>query len=241
VGRRLHIIKSASAVVTVSDGFAATLRKRHNQDAVVIPNGFDPDILVPEKAQAFSKFEIVYTGGINLGRPDFTPFLDALHSLCSSGKMDPDDVAVTFYGSGNQERLKLLLRHPFSHAIRNCGGVPREESLERQRSAVILLQTTAPGTGWMTSKIYEYLIARRPILAIPRDGDSVEKLIRETNTGVSCSTKDEIAAQLMDWYDEWKKTGTVTWYGNMQTIMQYSRKEQAKETAYLLEKVLNNR
>ena len=234
-----HIVKSASAVVTVSDGFAATLRKRHNQDAVVIPNGFDPDILTAEQSFTFPKFEIVYTGGINLGHPDFTPLLDALQHLCKTGKMVSDNILVTFYGKGNERRLKRLFRHPFSHVIRNRGGVCRGESLERQRSALILLQTTVPGTGWMTSKIYEYLIARRPILAIPSDGDSIEKLIRETRSGVSCSTKDEIAAQLMVWYGEWKKTGTVAWHGNMQAIMKYSRKEQAKETAYLLENVLN--
>ena len=205
----------------------------------VVLNGFDPDILTAEQSFTFPKFEIVYTGGINLGHPDFTPLLDALQHLCKTGKMVSDNILVTFYGKGNERRLKRLFRHPFSHVIRNRGGVCRGESLERQRSALILLQTTVPGTGWMTSKIYEYLIARRPILAIPSDGDSIEKLIRETRSGVSCSTKDEIAAQLMVWYGEWKKTGTVAWHGNMQAIMKYSRKEQAKETAYLLENVLN--
>lgn len=234
-----QVLKSASAIVTVSDGFAATLQKRHNREIMVIPNGFDPDTLVPEQSFGFPKFEIVYTGGINLGRPDFTPLLDALQHLSNSGKIDSDDILITFYGKGNERRLKALLRHPFSLAIRNCGGVPREESLEHQRSALILLQTTAPGTGWMTSKIYEYLISRRPILAFPRDGDHIEKLLIETNAGVSYSTRDEIAAQLVEWYSEWKETGTVAWHGNMQAIMQYSRKEQAKETAYLFEKVLN--
>ena len=234
------IIKSASVSVTVSEGFAQTLRRRHSRDVMVIPNGFDPDILAPEKSFAFPKFEIVYTGGINLGCPDFTPLLDALQYLCANGKMDPDDVLIRFYGRGNERRLKRLFRHPFSHAIRNCGGVPRTESLKFQRCALILLQATAPGTGWMTSKIYEYLIARRPILAIPRDGDSIEKLLKETKAGMSWSTKDEIAVQLIDWYSEWKKTGTVAWHGDMRTIMQYSRKEQAKETALLLEKVIRN-
>jgi glycosyltransferase involved in cell wall biosynthesis len=234
----LHkILKSASAVITVSDGFGKTLQKRNKREITVIPNGFDPDIIVSQKTMEFPKFEIVYTGGINAGHPDFTPLLDALQYLCDAGKMNIKEVLVTFYGAGNDKRLRKLLRHPFSRVIQNCGGVPRIQSLERQRSALILLQTTVPGTGWLTSKIYEYLIAQRPILAIPCDGDSIEKLIRETNTGVSCSTKDEIATQLMDWYIEWKKTGTIAWYGNMQLIMQYSRKEQAKETSKLFEEV----
>ena len=233
-----RMLRSASAIIAVSDGFAETLRRRNNREVIVIPNGFDPDVVVPEKTLRFPKFELVYTGGINLGRPDFTPFLDALHYLCSCGKIDSDDVAVTFYGSGNEKRFKTLLRHPFLHAIRNCGGVSRDESLENQRAALILLQTTAPGTGWMTSKIYEYLVARRPIMAFPRDGDHIEKLLIETNAGVSCSTRDEIAAQLMEWYSEWKKTGTVAWHGDMSVIMQYSRKEQAKETAHVLEEVV---
>lgn len=232
------IIKSSSAIIAVSEGFADTLRKRHKRDVVVIPNGFDPDIVEPVQSFVFPKFEIVYTGGINHGRPDFTPLLDALQNLCNTGIMKVDDIRVTFYGEDNERRLKSLFRHPFAHVIRNCGGVLRRESLERQRSALILLQTTAPGTGWMTSKIYEYLIARRPILAIPRDGEGIEKLITETNTGTSSSSDDEIATKLIVWYSEWKKTGTILWHGDMQAIMKYSRKEQAKDTALLLEDLI---
>lgn len=233
-----RVLKSASAIMTVSDGFARTLRKRHNREVVVIPNGFDPDIMTAAQSFVFPKFEIVYTGGINAGHPDFTPLLDALQKLCHAGKMDSDDILVSFYGEGNERRLKRLFRHPFSRVIRNWGGVPRSESLARQRSALILLQTAVPGTGWMTSKIYEYLIALRPILAIPRDGDSIEKLIRKTKAGVSCSTKDDIADQLMVWYSEWKKTGTVAWHGDLGAILQFSRKEQAKDTARLLDEVI---
>lgn len=235
-----RILKSASAIIAVSDGFADTLRKRHYRDVVVIPNGFDPDILTIDQPFVFPKFEIVYTGGINLGHPDISPLLDALQHLCNTDKMNSDDILVTFYGHGNEQRLKKIVRHPFSCAIRNCGGVPREKCLEHQRSALILLQTTAPGTGCMTSKIYEYLIAQRPILAFPSDGDHIEKLLLETNAGVSCLARDEIARQLMEWYSEWKKTGIVAWHGDMSVIMQYSRKEQAKETAHVLEEVVSD-
>lgn len=236
-----RILRTASATIAVSEGFSDILRRRHKSNVVVIPNGFDPDVVAPKKTHSFPKFELVYTGGINLGRPDFTPFLDALHGLCICGKMDIDDIAVTFYGSGNEERFKKLLRHPISSVIKNCGGVPREDSLRHQRAALILLQTTAPGTGWMTSKIYEYLISRRPILAFPCDGDHIEKLLNETNAGVSCSTSDEIAEQLMEWYAEWKRTGTVEWHGDMSVIAQYSRKQQAKDTALVLEGVLGEK
>ena len=233
-----RVLKSAAAIVAVSDGFAATLKERHIREIEVVPNGFDPDILAPEESFSFPLFEVVYTGGLTVGRPDFTPLLDAFQHLVDNNKILVDDVRISFYGENNEKRLKLLSLHPFAHAITNFGGVSREESLKCQRSALILLQATSPGTGWMTSKIYEYLISRRPILAIPRDGDSVEKLLIETKAGAACTTKDEIANQLLSWYEEWKASGTVVWNGNMDTIMRYSRKEQAKDTAQVLEKVL---
>lgn len=236
-----QILKSASRVVAVSDGFAETLRQRHGRmDIKVIPNGFDPDILQPEQNHVSSKFEIVYTGGINLGRPDFTMLLDALQYLCIQGKMCTEDVLISFYGAENERRLKILMRHPFGKFIRNNGAVPRSEALRRQREALILLQSTVPGTGWMTSKIYEYLVARRPILAFPRDIDTIEKLLQETNAGVSCSTMQEISEQLIKWYIEWKTTGTIKWHGNIQAIMQYSRKAQAEQTAQLLDDIVCN-
>jgi glycosyltransferase involved in cell wall biosynthesis len=231
------ILKSASTIITVSDGFGKTLQRRNKREIAIIPNGFDTDVLLPEKTIRFPKFEILYTGGINLGKPDFTPLLDAIQFLCTEGKLDVKDVLVFFFGKGNEKRLKDLFKHPFSNIIQNGGTLPAKESSIRQRNALILLQAAYPGTGCMTSKIYEYLVACRPILAIPRDGDHIEKLLKETNAGVSCSTKEEIATQLLTWYTEWKNTGTIAWHGNMQSIMQYSRKEQVKKTAEILEEV----
>jgi len=236
--REQQVLKSASSIIAVSEGFAETLRRRHRRVVDVIPNGFEPeDVPGPGLTDVFPKFEIVYTGGLNLGRPDFTVLLDALQQLCDSGTIDANEIAISFYGGGNEKRIEKLMRHPLGYTIRNYGHISRREVLNRQRAALILLQATSPGTGLLTSKIYEYLTAMRPILAIPRD-DSISKLLRETNAGVCCTTKQEVMKQLAEWHAEWKRGEMIAWHGNIAEIMQYSRKQQAKQTAALLDRIV---
>ena len=232
-------IRDANAIITVSEGFAETLNRRIKRKVHVVPNGFDHEFILPERRYNYPKFEIVYTGGINIGNPDFRPLLDALEKLCECKLMDKNDIIISFYGKGNEKRLKQLYRHSFSSTIRNCQCVTNKESIEIQTKALILLQATRPGSGWMTSKIYEYLVARRPILAFPRDGTSIEKLLNETRAGVCCTTIDEIAFQLLKWYNEWKKTGDILWDGDVDKIMKFTRKEQAKQTVFVFEEVIS--
>jgi len=232
-----RILKTASEIVTVSAGLAEILAHRHGRSIRVIPNGFDPDDEATNRDLRIERFSIVYTGSVLHGLPDFRPLLDALGKLISSSEMAEADIAVEFYGWGNEQRLNAIFKdHPYFSLVRIGGALPWNECREKQRQAAILLNQAFPGRkGIITSKIFEYLSAHRPILAMPADGDCVEALLNDTGAGVSCTTVEELAGQLLKWYREWKKTGTVRSHARLDVIKQYSRREQAGSLSALLD------
>jgi hypothetical protein len=67
------------------------------------------------------------------------------------------------------------------------------EALALQRSADVLLLLTAADTSAATGKIFEYLGAGRPIIALARESNQAAQIVRETNTGVAVAPDDRAA------------------------------------------------
>ncbi len=236
------LLRDADAVVTVSEELGGILKKRHGVDAHIIPNGFDPDDLAGEEPPPLDRFRIVYTGHVAPGHTGFNPLLDAVGELDREGVINPGDIAIDFFGRGNESRLKeMFAGHQYERLVRIHDAVPWRECRAAQRHAAVLLQAAYAGrTGIITSKIFEYFAARRPILAVPRDGDCVDRMLEQTGAGFSCSTPAEIAPLLRGWYNEWKETGTVRCPGNREAILKFSRRRQAKDLARIMDRLLDD-
>lgn len=234
-----RLIRSAAAVVTVSEALAETLAGRHHREVRVVPNGFDPDDVAagpdspPPKPP---KFNITYTGALLLPQRNPRPVLDALARLIDGGQVDVRDVSLDFYGAAPEMVSRVFQGHRHEAVVRAFARVSARECAEVQRSSAVLLQLAhGDEKGIMTGKIFEYLAAGRPILSVPKDGDCVDELLEETNAGASWTTVDEIAGQLSAWYREWKETGDVRQEANKSAVLKYSRKEQTRQLADVLD------
>lgn len=233
-----HVVSSAAAISTVSRGFAQTLEARHRRSVAVIPHGYDPDLAPTVMPLRFPKFNIVYTGGVILGRPNFRPLLDAIGALVERQEIDEKDVVLEFFGAGNEERLReMFADHRYAHLVVNHGVKSHTEVIQRQQSAVLLLAAAFPGvTGCVTSKLFEYIVAGRPILAVPNDQDCVDEMLRETECGISCTTVEEIQQHLLRFYREWRGTGTVKHMPKTNIIARYSYRRLAEQVASMLDR-----
>ena len=88
--------------------------------------------------------------------------------------------------------------------------VPRRRSLELQRDSEALLllipEAAGRGKGVLSGKVFEYLAAERPVLAVvPPDG-AAAGLIRETGAGVVAPPEDveAIAQALAELHGGWR-------------------------------------
>lgn len=164
--------RSADLITTVSEPLANKLRQQSGNKVAVIYNGFDPDDYdrLPN-ARAFpddGKFRIVYTGTIYSGKRDPSPLFEAIRKLDLAGKISSDTLEVLF--AGKAQHLETTIRQQsVSHYVRTLGTLPRENALRMQRdaNALLFLEFEAPGVeGILTGKLFEYLYAPPPILAI---------------------------------------------------------------------------
>ena len=229
-------LSAADALVTVSQPWAKKLEMLHKREAYAITNGFDPDKMSNGKASLTSKFTITYTGQIYSARAKQDPsklFL-ALKDLISLGAMDPKDVEVRFYGSENRSLASKIEEYGLWTIVKQCGIVSREISFEKQRESqlLLLLKWEDPQErGWHSLKIFEYLAARRPVLATGGTDDILTELLNETNAGIDAQAVDDVKNALMKFYTEYKLRGKVSYLGNMEQVNKYSYREMAGKFA----------
>lgn len=244
--RRLELktLQSADALVTVSPVWAEELRTLHRgRETYTITNGFDPDKMSTGQVDLTSKFTITYTGQIYTGRQDSSKLLAALHELISDGTINPDEVEVRFYGPDNELLAKEIEEYGLVDTVSQYGLVPREISFEKQRGSQLLLLLNWEVSwedqrekGWYPLKVFEYLAAQRPVLAIGGSGDDVvRELLDETKAGMYAPSVEEIKSILRELYSEYKLKGKLSYNGDLEKINKYSYREMARKFAEALD------
>jgi len=240
--RRLErrVLGMADCLVTVSAPLAEQLSSLHTHSRVVsIPNGYDPDE-VSTQGTLDAEFSIVYTGHLYQGRMDPAPLFGALRELLSEGTIDANRTRVHFFGSRPNWLQYAVKEFRLDSVVELHGAVSREEAIRHQRSAqlVLLLNWTDPRqTGIYTGKLFEYLAARRPVLAIGGPKGVVTDLLETTRAGRHVTGVTELKSLLLAWYSDFLRDGKVRYEGIEPELAKYSQRAMAERFAVLLDEV----
>ena len=238
----LKTLSTADTLVTASSPITEKMKKLHKGKSIhTITNGFDPDKMSNGKANLTSKFTITYTGQI-YPKQDPSKLLVALKDLISERAIDTNDVNVRFYGPENDLLARKLEEYGLSAIVSQCGIVPREISFEKQRESrlLLLLKWEDPQErGIYTGKIFEYLAAKRPILATGGTDDVVKELLKETNAGIDAQTVEDIKNALRRLYAEYKLSGKITYQGTSEKVNRYSYREITEKFSEVLNVIIH--
>jgi len=240
--RRLEIktLSTADVLVTVSEPLAQKLRLLHrDKSAVAIPNGYDPDE-VARSTQLTKEFTITYTGKLYQGKRDPTPLLRAIAELASERKIDLKAVKVRFYEDTPYWLEQEIKRYQLREVVSLHPKVPREVALQKQRESQILLLLNwndPDEVGVYTGKVFEYLAARRPILAVGGPRGVVTELLEETGAGVHAFGHEHLKHVLFEFYQQYRAHGYVPYRGCEERIAKYSHREMARRFANVLDSV----
>jgi len=229
--------KSASAIVTTTETLYAKLTNWMNNPIFLIYNGFDPGYLQKGIEPSKDYFTLTYCGTIHdTANPQ--PLTVALDRILKREPAKLERFRLLIHGIS-----KICFRRHFankrcSNFIHNMGRVSFEDSIKAQQEACALLFLSYSGMkGVITAKLLEYLGAGRSILSVPGD-DVTSSLLEETQTGLAARTEEEIARILLDWIDQWQRTGKVEYNPRKDKIQFYTRENQTKRLAQVLDQVV---
>lgn len=243
INQRLErgVLRSAGAVITATQPIAENLRNAQLLPPTTlhanITNGFDPeDYSAATVARPRNPvFTIVYTGTFYGRRQTPEYFLRGLHQLLQQRPELRSQLSVRFVGSIFEKHASLIPELGLTDIVQLCGVVPRQQAIEAQLSADLLLLVVGKGAGSevvLTGKVFEYLGAGRPILAlVPTDGPAAA-LIRTSATGtvVDAEAVPAIAQALAQAYTDWCH-GQTNFTPNRAVIQTYDRRVQTANLA----------
>jgi hypothetical protein len=243
IDRRMEAktLASADAVTSVTQPFVEKLKELHTgQDIRYIPFGFDPDQMNPGVTLS-EKFTVVHTGYLYNGKRDPKIFFLALSELIHEGKIDSRDIRIEFYGKREGWLENEIKKYDLQGMVTINGLVSREESINVQRIAQMLLLLTwdDPRDSMVCpGKLYDYLAAGRPIISIGRSGSVVSDIINKTQAGIHAFDLNEIKKEIERAYSEFKSTGRVSYKGVTSEIEKFNHREVAREFARQLDSIL---
>jgi len=240
--RRLELrtISDADVLVTVSEPLADILSSLHlGKQVISIPNGYDPDEV--SDAPLTKEFTITHTGELYGGKRDPYLLFKAIDELISEGKLERRDIRIRFFGSNEYWLGKRIKQFSLEDVTVMYPRVPRHVALEKQRESHILLliKWDHPSEAMVyTGKLFEYLAARRPILAIGGQGGIVSDLLEETKAGIHVSGYEQLKYFLHDCYKQYKQYGYVPYNGDIAYIGEhYSHRVMAERFSKLLNSI----
>lgn len=180
-----RVALAADLTVGATRPISDDLARRYGIASRWISNGFDPAAVAPHKAPSTGEtggLRIVYTGQLwgPRGRTP-EPFFRALERV--SSEADSPRLTLVHAGTLTPEDRALIDRTGVSDLLQQVGVLGRAEVVALQRSGDVLLLITSADSQQATGKLFEYLAARRPILALAA-GNEAERLVRETGTGI---------------------------------------------------------
>jgi len=237
-------MRTADFITTVSDPLADILERKYGGKVSVIYNGFDPEdyeILPVERAYPQDGvFRIIYTGSIYAGRQDPSPLFQSISQLHENGRLTPDRLQIIFYGN-NADMTILAEKFNIGEYVQYGGFLPRQQVLRFQRDANALLFLEFESShvqGILTGKLFEYLFAGPPILAVGVGSDSsADSVLKATGRGESFGNSVDALAQRIQEFLTAKVDREATHKDLYDVaVIRYSRKVQAEKLISLLSK-----
>lgn len=227
-------VVEADRVIVTTDWQKKVLEENHPGCRVEkIPNGFDEDDFAETIKPAVTTvdapdgiFRIVHCGMLTLGRTS-GPFLDGLARFLCSRPESRGRVKVVFAGARESDNEELVHRYGLSDTVEFMDNLPHSQCVNLERDSHVLLMIKHDDEkyrGLIPGKLFEYIGARRPILAIAPEGEAASIIARE-NRGevVSHGSPEKVADTLSRLYDLFL-AGTLEESYSLDELPSYSRR-----------------
>jgi glycosyltransferase involved in cell wall biosynthesis len=183
-----QVAQRADRLIAHSAPLIEDFASRFGRDGAVVPNAWDPD-LEDEVARATppaldgTRVNLVYTGTLGgVSVHEDRGLIEALRRLV---REEPDTARrfrLVVAGRLLGDEARVLQAPDLAAVVDVAGALPRPAAIALQRRADALLLVSSHLKSHATGKLFEYLTADRPILALAGDNEAA-RIVRETGTG----------------------------------------------------------
>jgi len=241
-----HTVGTARWSVFTTPGAARVYERRYPRFAAnirVLPNGYDEasfaalDGLATDPLTAGAT-TLLHSGVVYPSERDPTNLFEALGRLVSSGAFAQGKLRLRFRASGNDTMLReLSRRHGLQEIVEVLPPIEYRDALaEMLRADGLLILQAANCNEQIPAKLYEYLRARRPILALTDPAGDTAAAVRDAGIGAIArlDSTDEIALALVEFVEAIRRGQAAL--PETSAVARLDRREQARDLSSLLEK-----
>lgn len=227
------ILKEADQIVVTSYETKREFTSKTNKPIDVITNGYDEtEAFDVDLSEAFS---MVHVGSL-LSKRNPVILWESLAELVEEDERFKQFFELHFVGKVSQVVLTSIEEYGLKDYVYLDGYLPHLEAIKTQHQAQVLLLIEADKPekkGIIPGKIFEYLMANRPILAVgPTDWD-VQQILAEANVGRSFlyNDKADLKAQIQSYFADFLQGKLNV---DAKNISRFSRKSLTKKLSKLI-------
>lgn len=228
-------LKNASLIMANTRYASQKLKKFHAKKTEQLINGYDFEINELKLEKDFKSLKIVHNGTL-YPTQKLEIFQKALLQveIPENFKLIIEFPGIKYDKKVSKYAEDLLKDVPAQLSFTE--RIPKEDVLEKQLSADILLMVAHKGKkGIVGSKLYEYIGLQKPILLCPTDEDELEETIRETGLGFIISNEKELIYILQKCIQQKIEHGKIVTTTSQQSITKFARIEQVRRLSLLLD------
>jgi len=211
-------------------GSSVDLSKFH-----VIANGYDESDVFKGELTPDTKFSIAHIGTMSNARnPEV--LWKVLKKISEEDAGFKLALEVKLVGKVDDSVVASLKSYGLGNALNLVPYIPHHEVVKVQQQSrllLLVLNNARTAKGILTGKFFEYMSAKRPVLAVgPVDGDAAE-ILRASNAGTIAGYSDEelLYGQVKDAYSQFKAGKLEV---NSSGIEKYTRKALTEQLVKLL-------
>lgn len=230
------VLDAATHIITTSFTTKDEFQAKTRTPITVITNGFDEydfEVNEPDK-----KFSIAHIGSLLSGR-DPGNLWQVLGELCSENASFKRDLQLKLVGAVSDDVLTSIKREGLEENLHLMGYVPHSKAVEIQKTSRVLLLieiNSADTRGIIPGKLFEYMAAKRPILALGPEKWDVERILNETGSGnyFNYFEKQELKHRLLAYYELYLADSLIS---ESRNIEKYTRRNLTGKLAELLKQL----
>lgn len=237
------VLLSATKYLVAWPGIIKSFKKRHNchnpEKCEVIFNGFDQDDFLNLKPSNLNEFTITYTGTIYNERA-LEGLFKGLRLLFEENSELRTKINVLFICVYDPILKDLVNKYQLVDVVKSIPYMNHKDCVSYLKgSHLLFLYTTRLNA--VPGKLFDYLGAKRPILAIVPADTTVAEIIKSTETGFIVNPNDEqgIKKTIKKIYHNYDKIAKRISNINIEALKDFERKHQTERLAKLFNAILD--